>query len=48
MRIFKYLALGCLLLIAFGAGTWTGIWINKNNTGAVAVSQTSASEFQLV
>ena len=48
MRKLLYTALVCLLLVVFGAGTWTGIWINRHNTDAVIVSKTSASEFQLV
>jgi carboxyl-terminal processing protease len=48
MRRLLYTVFICLLLVAFGAGTWVGTLIKKNDTNSVTVSQDSASEFKLV
>jgi carboxyl-terminal processing protease len=48
MRKLLYAGLICLLLVVFGAGTWTGMRIGKNNADTVTVSQNGTSEFQLV
>jgi len=38
----------CLVLIAFGLGTWTGIAIQNHDSHDLAVSKESAAEFRLV
>ena len=48
MKKLLYAGLAVLLLVMFVAGIWTGIWIDRHNTDAVIVSQTSTAEFELV
>jgi carboxyl-terminal processing protease len=48
MKGLKYIVLIGVLLVVFGAGTWTGIRIDKNNGNTAAAAQAGTTEFKLV
>lgn len=48
MKKLRIVVFVCILLVVFGIGTGTGIFIQKHNAQALIVSKASTSEFQLV
>jgi len=48
MRALRITGTLLLAVIMFGAGTWTGITIDRHNSNTIAVSQESKADFELI